>query len=337
MGRMGTSYAELLAQRATQTALGTALQGSSGYFSDPTPDLDPRLFAPGTDSLIPSVRAWVLSTLYQYWERKYRFPQAWSTVWIAGSGITYQWSGGRAVGTEPGDLDVLIGVDWETFFENNPRWYSTSDADMAEQMNEEFHQDLWPTTANATLPGGGNPFEVTFYVNPTATDIRSINPYAAYNVTEDAWTVRPPNLSAHPNQDVPQEWHDRANELDAKAYSALAKYRDMRTTLLKHEDQAVQINAATSLHQILADATMAFEKVHSERRMAFSPNGQGYADFHNWLWQSGKQSGAVQALHALAALDADVHKDVTTQCYRNGLLDGKHLVVLAARAVAHEH
>lgn len=333
MSRLGTPYNEILAQRAQDAAVSGTQQGVSGYFSTPTLDLDPRLFPRRSDSLIPSVRAWILSTLYRYWLRKYAHPQWWSTVWIAGSGITYQWSGGRSV-AGPGDLDVLIGIDWPLFFRANASWIGTPDAAMATQMNEEFHNELWPSTSTAVLPSGGEPFEVTFYVNPTGTDIRDINPYAAYNVTTDDWTVKPPILSEQPNEDVPGEWKSAVEGEAHVAQSLTNEYTGLRNAVLTEAPSAPrQINLLTRMHQVLSDASNLYGSIHTDRRMAFSEGGQGYSDYYNYRWQRHKLLGSGAQLHALAGLDHEVHKDVAVRCYNGGILDAQHALMLATRAV----
>lgn len=331
MSRLGTPYNDILAQQAQSLVLQQGA-GASSYFSDPTDDLDPRLFAPGTDVLLPPVRAWILDRIYRFWSAHYAHPQWWSTVWIAGSGITHQWSAGREV-SGPGDLDVLVGVDWQTFFQSNPDRRGQSDDAMAAFMNEELHQQLWPSCANAVLPGGGAPFEVTFYVNPTATDIRTINPYAAYNVTTNTWTVRPPVLGAHPNLDVPADWMDKVNFEAGRARELGDRFVALRERLRVNTDPAAQINALTAMHEVLGTAGQLFSQIHSRRKIAFSPGGEGYRDFNNWSWQFLKQQGASQQLHQLAALDADVHADSVGQCYSRGLLDPQHALMLAIKVV----
>jgi hypothetical protein len=48
-------------------------------------------------------------------------------------------------------------------------------------------------------------------------------------------------------------------------------------------------------------AVSLFDTIHSGRRTAFSPTGQGYDDFANYLWQSGKRGGWIPALHRIKA------------------------------------
>lgn len=335
MSRMGTSYYDLLAAQAAAVSLPERLTGSSSYFSKPTPDLDPRLFNRGTDQLIPEVRRFLLTKLYNFWDHRYRHCQEWSMAWIAGSGITSQWSGGRSAADSPGDLDVLIGVDFSRFFAANPTWIGTPNSVMASVFNEEFHAELWPQTANAVLPTGGPPFEVTFYVNDGASDIMSIRPYAAYNITSDTWTVRPPALREdwNPREHLPAKWVEQIDREHDVARELLGRYTQIRERVIASTGPR-QLNDLTELHGVISVARSMFDSMHLDRRKAFSESGQGYFDYYTARWQAGKEAGVVQALHQLAALDSDVHKSAN-QCYGPaGLLDVDHALLLAHRVTS---
>lgn len=336
MNRMGTSYNEILAQRAQAVDLPSRITGSSGYFSKPTPSLDPRLFPAGSDHLYPQVRRLLLHYLYAFWQHNYNHPEWWSTAWIAGSGITRQWSGGRAVGNAPGDLDVLIGVDFATFFQANPNWRGTPDDTMAGQFNDEFRAGLWPQTAALTLPTGGAPFEVTFYVNPNSSDIRNIHPYAAYNLTEDEWTVHPISLPEDwdPITHFPTSWWDNIHAERAVADHLLNQFHVLRSHLnMQRPGTGTYINDASALHDVVRRASDLFDSIHGERHQAFGPGGSGYMDYYNFRWQASKYLGHVQALHQLAKLDSEVHKDVTQEC-SGPIIDAQHALQLAVKAVA---
>lgn len=337
-GRMGTRYEDVLAARSAAMALPTELHGASGYFSRPTHNLDPRLFPTGAKhwEIRPDVRRYLLHTLYAYWQRKFHRPHDWSTVWIAGSGITHQWSGGRSTGEEPGDLDVLVGVNWPEFFAANPIWQGFSPDAMAEQMNEALHAELWARTANVVLPSGGAPFEVTFYVNPNGTDIRTIHPYAAYNLTDNQWTVHPVELPGDwdPTTHFPQQWWDQVNREATHATELLAAFRSQQERArTQTEDSGAWLNTMTAMHDTLRQAGGLYDAIHTERRRAFGPDGAGYGDYYNFRWQAHKHLGTAQALHQLAALDADAHRDVVQRCYPGQTLSSSHAIVLAARAV----
>ena len=154
-------------------------RSATSYFSAPEEDLDPRLFT--GHHLNGWVRNGILQLLFGFLNDAYRHSDLWCHVWLAGSGVSYQWSAAR----EPGDLDVLIGVNYVQFRKAHPEYVGLSDVEISKMLNEDFRNNLQPETEN------WNGFEVTFYVNPGATDIRTINPYAAYDLTHDEWTVNP--------------------------------------------------------------------------------------------------------------------------------------------------
>jgi hypothetical protein len=90
----------------------------------------------------------------------------------------------------------LVGVDYIKFRKANPEYVGLSDSEISNQINEEFREGLQPGTEN------WNGYELTFYVNAGATDIRSIKPYAAYDLKYDDWTVTPdPNAAPPQNPD----------------------------------------------------------------------------------------------------------------------------------------
>jgi len=278
--------------------------GGSGYFSTPSKGLDPKLF--NGQRFRPDVRHWILTTLYDYWETKYHNPRAWSTVWVAGSGISYQWEASRS----NGDLDVLMGVDFAEFFAANPSFAGMPEEDMAAIMNAAMHTELWPHTAN------WNGFEVTFYVNPGAKDIRDINPYAAYDISHDTWTVHPPVLPEDPSTLYSAEYRKAFGVERSFAQSLVTRHET-----LKAQSEAMNpgspgwVNATHSLGLVVDQARALFDSIHLGRKMAFGPGGSGYGDYYNFRWQSHKQAGTVQALAALSQIDKDARGSQSTDLY----------------------
>lgn len=146
-----------------------------------------------------------------------------------------------------------------------------------------------------TIGGSQKRYEITFFWNPgTSTDIRVIHPYAAYNLVEDRWDVRPPVLPTDPHELYPRQWYDFA---DAD-YQQAAAIKDM------HENGG-------SLGQLQAHraARTLWESIHGGRKAAFSDVGSGYGDFHNFRWQRGKDLGTVGILRSF--LDEEPEPDVS--------------------------
>jgi hypothetical protein len=278
--------------------------GGSGYFSSPRTDLDPRLFE--GDHLIPAVREWVMNTLYNYWSQHFHGPRAWSTVWAAGSGISYQWKSDRS----NGDLDILIGVDFPHFYKVNPDFSGTPEEEMADIFNRSFHQDLWPKTSD------WHGFEVTFYVNPNSADIRNINPYAAYDLTHDRWTTRPPVLPNDPSTLYPASFKKAVGAEQEQARGIVARYGT-----LKNQVDATQPgspgwhNAVAALNGTVSQGRALFDSIHLGRKMAFGEGGSGYGDYYNYRWQAHKAAGTAQALAALSQIDKDAHLAQQTDLY----------------------
>jgi len=125
----------------------------TSYFSVPATGLDPRLFRDG--KIIPAVRSAVLRILFDHLKQHYTNPEAYVHTWLAGSGVSYQWTAART----PADLDCLLGVNYLLFRQANPQYKALSDKDIASMFNQDF-RDLNKTHQNFL-----GTFELTFYVN----------------------------------------------------------------------------------------------------------------------------------------------------------------------------
>ena len=297
----------------------TVTPGGSGYFSTPRSDLDPKLFE--GDTFRNDVRSWILNTLYDYWEQKFAKPRWWSTVWVAGSGISYQWAASRS----NGDLDVLIGVDFVKFFKANPEYRGFEESEMADIINRDFHENLWPKTSN------WRGYEVTFYVNPGGKDIRDINPYAAYDLTHDTWTVRPPSLPADPESLYPDEYRQAVSKERAQAQALVARHEELRNQAhAMAPNTPGWVNAVHGMGLVAQQARALFDAIHLGRKMAFAPGGSGYGDFYNYRWQSHKRAGTVQALAALSQIDRDARGAQATDLYGKPLESASEALSRAA-------
>lgn len=265
--------------------------GATSYFSAPADSLDPKLFGDG-NILTSSIREEILDILFDYLGTRYVAPHKWTRVWLAGSGVSYQWKADR----EPGDLDCLVGIDYIIFRQNNPSYTGVSDLEISKMFNEDFANDLMPKTSN------WHGYELTFYVNPQ-TDIKNINPYAAYDLVNDEWTVAPTKNAAPPYSRM---WEQKVQE-DAKLVSKIVKRHQTAQTLLQNAPhEAARVNAEVMLKESKAQASALFNEIHSGRKIAFSKVGGGYSDFHNYRWQAGKRSGIIQALKNIKDYNKDV-------------------------------
>jgi hypothetical protein len=260
--------------------MATLPSGHSGYFSAPSHGLDPALF--DAEHLKPAVREHLLKLLTDALQHDLKLTgwREWLTAWIAGSGVTYQWGGDRGA---TGDLDVLFGVDYKRFAALNPRFAGLPESDAANYVTSQLKEELWPRTANTSI--NGKHFEVTYFWNPgTGRDIRSINPYAAYDMSNDKWAVRPPSLPQDPRSLYSQEWFDAADRDTDAARSIVDLVRSG-----SNADRANGITRARTL----------FDALHQGRRAAFGEQGKGYGDWANFRWQRAKETGVVAGLNQI--------------------------------------
>lgn len=258
--------------------------GSTSYFSDPEEALDPYLF--DGDVMHEEIRRELVSMLMIHLNARYEGAPLWTRAWIAGSGVSYQWSAAR----HPGDLDVLVGVDFTAFRQMNPGWDRMSDEEIAKSINQEFYENLTPTTQEYR-----GLWETTWYVNPDSFDIRAINPYAAYDLINNEWTV-PPSHGAAPDN---KYWSEASNRDHASAQTIIGHYEKSLMALRNATNPAGRVNAERALQHSIDQAVSLFDAIHQGRKSAFSRVGAGYDDWGNYRWQAGKASGVVPALKAL--------------------------------------
>jgi hypothetical protein len=282
----------------------------TSYFSAPLGGLDPRLFANG--KLIPSIRASILRILIDHLKTVYSSPESYIHVWLAGSGVSYQWSAAR----NPADLDCLIGVNYLLFRQANQQYKALSDQQIADMINDDMREHLYPLTENFL-----GLFELTFYVN-VRSDIRSIKPYAAYSLTNDDWTVQP-ELKAPP---VNKAWDSKIAKDTSITKEIVQRYNKSLNDINAASNVTARRNAEAALKFAIEQGAALFEDIHSGRRSAFSPSGQGYSDIANYRWQAGKQAGTVQALKKLKDINTKGRKTFEEATYGMELPDVSLLV-----------
>lgn len=241
----------------------------------PTFGLDHRLFE--GEHLKDDVRRYILETLGEFWKGLHGYSwDEWAKVYFAGSEAS-EWTSESLEGN--GDFDVLIGVDYDKFRANACRCHPAgSDEEITAQLNEELRR-LDAKTENAMIMVDGEmtgPWNQTWYVNKDSLDIRKIKPYAAYDVTDDVWAVRPPHL---PDWDISQFPQGHALVQEAHAVAAY-----VRSVLAMPEPFRSQ------------QATALWEHLHGDRGRAFGPQGEGWYDSGNVLEKFLDQLGLWQKL-----------------------------------------
>jgi len=256
----------------------------TSYFSEPSTHLDPNLF--DGRHLKSWARQGIQSLLTGFLSHKYRHPELWAHTWLAGSGVSYQWEAART----PGDLDCLFGVDYVQFRKANPEFLGLSDREIAEQINDDIHEDLHPQTEN------WNGYELTFYALQT-DDIRTIHPYAAYDVKYDEWTVAP-----NPTERAPYhpEWEDIVSNDRAMSHQVVTRFQAALNDTSIAYNEALRRNAEARLEAAAQQGAALYSEIHGNRAIAFSDMGEGYSDFNNYRWQAGKREGTVQALRQIS-------------------------------------
>jgi len=254
------------------------------------------------------VRSHIIGTLTDWFTKQgFKGTQYWLHIWLAGSGITNQYGNG--------DLDVLFGVDMTRLASNNPQYKGLPESALSAGINEALKKDVWPGEENIKF--GGSTYTATYFFNPgTGTSIESIHPYAAYSVTDDEWTVRPPEVPADPRSQYPQSWFDAADN-DARTATALSdRYNKLLDQFNGSQPGTPGYHdAGARLHLVVGQATALFDDIHTGRRAAFSAQGKGYGDYANMRWQRAKETGAIQKLHELTQVGSEAHKEEETRLY----------------------
>jgi hypothetical protein len=236
-----------------------------------------------------------------YLNLRYNNPESWTMVWLAGSGISYQWDAARG----NGDLDILFGLDYNQFVTDNPEFKWNDRSEIADRIDEDLKANLWPYTSHMPiwLDGGEargvKYYEVTFFLNQNVEadpdSITNIHPYAAYNMTTDNWTVKPPRKTA--TLDSLFEGHVQANNQAAE--QLISRYNHLTNNQSGIVSSPQAVNDTRSKLAVVAQIQQLFDTIHLGRRLAFSGQGEGYGDFYNYQWQAAKRDGLVNALNEI--------------------------------------
>lgn len=250
----------------------------------PTYGLDHRLFT--GEQLKPEVRTAVMSRLGpvlepllgQSWE-------AYTKVYLAGSEAS-EWTSETLEGN--GDFDTLIGIDYGHARDMHAPLADLDDSDITDLVNTALR-----TSYNASpwvAPFGGT-FDLTGYCNAGSYDIRRLKPYAAYNISDDQWSVRPPHLPDWSIDRLPEGGDNLLAE--AEGYAAVVD-------AISKMPEPFQTQQGKAL----------WKHLHSDRGRAFSDEGEGWLDPGNLIekalvewgvwdklveWQYGTQKTAVKS------------------------------------------
>jgi hypothetical protein len=301
---------DLYAALAKQATPVTLEPSETSYFSAPGAGLDPRLFR--DNKFVPSVRASILRILFEHLRNHYYNPEGYTSVWIAGSGVSYQWTAART----PADLDCLVGINYLMFRQSNPEYKALSDKQIADMFNEDFRKALHPVTANFL-----DAYELTFFVN-VKSDIRQIKPYAAYSLTNDDWTV-PPEVKAPPKNKMVEQ---KVAKDVSMTTEILSRYSTALNAIGNAPTDTARRNAEATLKLAVEQGVALFDEIHKGRTYAFSPSGLGYTDPANYRWQAGKEAGTVQALRKLKDISTKSKKEFEAQTYGMELPDVNTLI-----------
>jgi hypothetical protein len=223
----------------------------------PTFGLDHRLFE--AEHLKPEVRTAVMGRLGPVVEPL--LGQSWemyTKVYLAGSEAS-EWTSETLEGN--GDFDTLIGIDYDHCRDVHLPLGDLDDSDITDMVNAALR-----TSYNASpwvAPFGGT-WDLTGYVNANSYDITRIKPYAAYNISDDEWAVRPPHLPDWSIEKFPEGGENLLAE--AEGYAAVVE-------AISKMPEPFQTQQGKSL----------WKHLHTDRGRAFSDEGEGWLDPGNAL------------------------------------------------------
>ena len=217
------------------------------------------------------------------------------------------------------DLDVLVGLDLPAAQGHNA-FEGMDAAQAATALNAAFRACFNDPEWHA--PFGGI-WGLTAYCNPGSWDIRAIKPYAAWDVSDSQWAVKPPHLPEHSLKDFDPATVAHARAVLAEARAILRMPEPLRSR----------------------EARDLWEHLHAHRCLAFSGTGEGWTDPGNvdekWLaYAPGNVLGRVRdlALAKTAAAEPGVwyHGTPDERTWQTGAGYGIHIgTEEAARQALH--
>jgi hypothetical protein len=226
----------------------------------------------------------------------------------------------------------MVGVNSDRFRDANPIYAGLSNNELADHINSELKAWLWPKTAHTEF--GGKTYEVTYFYNPGTTadadGVLNINPYAAYDLIDRSWTVRPPELPADPRKLYPKSWWEQVDREADQARGIISRYNNARARATRMAAGSPgHVNALTEMRLATAQAHGLFDSIHTGRKSAFAAGGQGYGDFANFRWQAAKANGIGPALAAISDVARTAVSDASTALY-GGPVEGAETALTKA-------
>jgi hypothetical protein len=236
----------------------------------PTFGLDTRLF--DGEHLRPQVRVDVITHFDTFChEHGYEGWHRWAKVVFFGSEAS-EWTSKKLVGN--GDFDLSIGLHYQALRATVPSFAGVADDIIRAGFTEQMHAEL--NDPEHRFPGIEGVYDQTWFANLQGWDIARIKPYAAYDVVEGSWIVKPPELPDWSMADFPE---GPGMEEAVRGIIELAE-----GYLKMPEPYRTQNGAAL------------WEFVHSNRSDAFGPNGEGWWDSRNVVEKALDQKGLMQQL-----------------------------------------
>lgn len=203
------------------------------------------------DRLKASVRRPLLDRLNNVMKKFDESWHRWARAYFAGSMASLWWGNN--------DLDILVGVDYDQAREVVDEFSTLDDDQISEMLNRAFRADF--NDHNYQAPWNEESYELTGYNNLDSYDIRDIRPYAAYEMLENKWYVRPPELPFWDATQFPEG-------------KGLWSYINGIVNAIKGIMEMPDPYRARQ-------AAALWEFLHENRSTAFGPEGMGWYDVPN--------------------------------------------------------
>ena len=233
-------------------------------FSKQHQTLDPDIFT-STEVMRPEIREWALAKVNAFWQPRYGSWWEWANLYLAGSTASYWWSGDL-------DFDLLVGISSVKLHQAHPELPTEQQA-LCDHFNVELREGF---NAEAVLvPGHHEPYSLTADCNPGSYDIRAIEPYAAYSISDDRWAVHPAKLpKTFSARSMPRSFWETVGAMADHIKAVLAEEEPERT---EH-------------------ATELLGQLHHGRQLAYSRAGTGVFDQRQVTWLYLERIGILQEL-----------------------------------------